>query len=76
MKLGDLLQFWTGWPSLPMLGEKLVITFLPKIPRKVLAVCDTCFNTLAIPTVHEKYEDFRGKMNVCVQYGKIGFGKI
>ena len=59
-----------------MLGEKLVVTFLPKNPSKVLAVCDTCFNSLAIPTIYDKFEDFREKMDICVRYGNVGFGKI
>ena len=41
--LGGLLQLWTGWPSLPMLEEKLTVAFLPNTPNKVLAEADTCF---------------------------------
>lgn len=75
-QLKDLLQFWTGWPSLPMMDEKLAVSFLPKDASKVLAVADTCFNSLEIPTVHTSYEAFRERMDVAVKYGKVGFGRI
>ena len=33
------------------MDEKLKVTFLAKENSKVLAVVDTCFNSLAIPTI-------------------------
>jgi hypothetical protein len=35
-------------------------------------------NSLAIPTVYGKFEDFREQMDtcICVLYGKVGFAKI
>jgi hypothetical protein len=75
-QLGDLLQFWTGWPSLPMMDETLTITFLAKEPSKVLAVVDACFNSLSIPTIHSSYEAFRGEMDLAVEHGKVGFGRL
>ncbi len=58
------------------MDEKLKITFLAKENSKVLAVVDTCFNSLAIPTIHSSYEAFQEKMDVAVKYGKVGFGRI
>lgn len=75
-KLGDLLQFWTGWPSLPLMSEKLPVTFLPKETSKELPVADTCFKTLSVPTIHNHYDAFQSKMDVAVKYGKVGFGKM
>ena len=36
-----LLQFWIGWPSLPITEEKLTVAFLAKTPNKVLAEAGT-----------------------------------
>ena len=71
-----MLQFWTGWSSLPIIGEKLTVTFFPKDVSNVLAVSDSCFKSLAIPVIHTKYETFRKKMDVAITYGKVGFGRI
>ena len=49
-KIEDLLQFWTAYPDLPSMNEKLKVGFLPIQSDKVLAVADACFNSLNIPT--------------------------
>ena len=53
-----LLQPWTGWPSLPIIKEKLTVAFLAKTPNKVLAEADTSFKVLKIPRYHTKYDNF------------------
>ena len=55
---GGLLQPWTGWPSLPIIKEKLTVAFLAKTPNKVLAEADTSFKVLKIPRYHTKYDNF------------------
>lgn len=74
--LNDLVQFWTGWPSLPTMAENMTVTFLAKEESKVLAVTDTCFQLLKIPVNHATYEEFRKFMDISVKYGKVGFGKL
>lgn len=75
-RLSDLLQFWTGWPSLPMLEEKLSVAFLPSETSKVLAESDTCFKLLKIPTCHSEYNEFLRFMDLSLSHGKVGFGKF
>jgi len=77
--LGDLLRFWTGWPSLPMVEYNncyMKVTFLPAQATKVLAESDTCFTMLKIPTYHNDYREFLKHMDISVSYGKVGFGKM
>ena len=72
--LKDLIQFWTGWPLLPMLKEEMKIGFLPN--GHELAMADTCFNKLSIPTMHKEYKEFVKKMDISVCNGKVAFGKF
>ena len=51
----DLLQFWTAYPDLPSMNEKLKVGFLPMQSDKVLAVANACFNSLNIPTCHADF---------------------
>lgn len=74
--LRDLLQFWTGWPCLPMLEEELKVGFLPNDASQVLALSDTCFKELKIPTCHKEYKEFVKFMDISVSHGKVGFGKM
>lgn len=74
--LRDLVQFWTGWPSLPMLGEEMKVNFLPSDANQVLAITDTCFKTLKIPTCHTEYKEFSKYMDISISHGKVGFGKM
>ena len=55
---GGVLQPGTGWPSLPIIKEKLTVAFLAKTPNKVLAEADTSFKVLKIPRYHNKYDNF------------------
>ena len=48
--LQDLLQLWTGWPSLSTMGEKFSVSFLTN-NGCVMPAVDYCFNLLKIPTV-------------------------
>ena len=75
-KKEGLLQFWTGWPSPPMLGDKITVAFLPNYPNKVLAEADTCFKIIKIPTCHSDYKDFLKYMDISIFHGKVGFGKM
>ena len=74
--LNDLLQFWTCWPSLPMLEEKLYVSFLPKNESEKLAIVDTCSKSLKIPVIYSNYEEFKKSLDISVQFGKCGFGKV
>jgi hypothetical protein len=74
--LKDLVQFWTAWPALPMLKDKMVIGFLPSDSKNHLATTDTCFNKLMIPTVHNEYAEFMKCMDISVSNGKLAFGKM
>ena len=73
--LQDLLQLWTGWPSLPTMGEKLNVSFLTN-SSNVMPAIDYCFNSLKIPTVHEDYDAFKRVMDISIGYGKVGCGRI
>lgn len=55
---GADLQLWTGWPSPPIIEEKLAVAFLAKTPNKVLAEADTSFKVLKIPRYHTKKDNF------------------
>ena len=72
--LNDVLQFWTCWPSLPMLEEKLSVSFLPKTDK--LAEVDTCWKSLKIPVIFSTYEEFKENLDISVKCGKSGFGKF
>lgn len=74
--LSDLVQFWTAWPSLPMLNDEMKVGFLPNDPNHILAMTDTCFNKLAIPTIHKEYKDFAKYLDISVSNGKVAFGKF
>ena len=74
--LSDLLQFWTAWPSLPMLNNEMKISFLPNDPNQVLAMTDTCFNKLTIPIIHKEYKEFAKHLDISVSNGKVAFGKF
>ncbi len=74
--LNDLLQFWTCWPSLPMLEEKLSVSFLPKDESEKLAIVDTCWKSLKIPVIYSNYKEFKKSLDIAVKYGKCGFGKF
>lgn len=74
--LEDLVQFWTAWPQLPMLNEKMMIGFLPNDSKNSLATADTCFNKLMIPIVHNEYAEFMKFMDISVSNGKLAFGKM
>ena len=74
--LEGLVQFWTAWPALPMLEDKMTVAFLPNHPNKVLAESDTCFKVLKIPTRHSDYKDFVKYMDISITHGKDGFGKF
>ena len=73
--LQDLLQLWTGWPSLPTMGEKLSMSFLTN-DGCVMPAVDYCFNLLKIPTVHEDYGAFKKVMDISIGYGKVGCGRL
>lgn len=75
-KLEDLLQFWTAWPGLPTMNEKLKVGFLPNQPDKVLALADACFNSLKIPTCHMSRSEFVKNMDLSVSHGKHTFGRM
>ena len=70
------LQLWTGWPSPPIIEEKLAVAFLAKTPNKVLAEAGTCSKVLKIPKYHTEYDNFLKYMDLSISYGKVGFGKI
>lgn len=74
--VGGLLQFWTGWPSLPIVEDKIKVSFLALTPNKVLAEADTFFKVLKIPTYHTEYDNFVKYMDLCISHGKVGFGKM
>lgn len=74
--LGDLLQLWTGWPSLPTMGEKLNVAFLTNDSHIVLPAVDYCFNSIKLPTTHENYEAFKRIMDTAIGYGKVGCGRV
>ena len=67
-----LLQFWSGWPSLPITEEKLTVSFLAKTPNKVLAEAVV----LKIPRYHIKFEKFVKYMDLSISHSKVEFGKI
>ena len=67
---------WTGWPSLPIIEEKMTVAYLAKTSNKVLADADTCFKTLKIPTCHTEYDSFVKYMDLSISHGKVGFGKM
>ena len=75
-KLDDLLQFWTGNPTIPLGDSKLVVTSLEANPSKVLPEANTCAMVLHIPTIHQSYQDFKANMDKAISYSKIGFGKM
>ena len=71
-----LLQFWSGWPSLPITEEKLTVSFLAKTPNKVLAEAETSFKVLKIPRYHIKFDNFVKYMDLSISHSKVEFGKI
>lgn len=73
---GADLQLWTGWPSPPIIEEKLAVAFLAKTPNKVLAEAGTCSKVLKIPKYHTEYDNVLKYMDLSISYGKVGFGKI
>lgn len=73
---GADLQLWTGWPSPPIIEEKLAVAFLAKTPNKVLAEAGTCSKVLKIPKYHTEYDNFFKYMDLSISYGKVRFGKI
>lgn len=76
-KLKDLVLFWTGYPSLPRDNAcRLLVEYLPQQRSKVLPEADACSATLKIPTIHEKYEDFKKFMDCSIAHGKVGFGRM
>ena len=74
--LGDLLQIWKGWPSLPTMGEKLNVAFLPRESHIVMLPVDYCFNSIKLPSVHENYDVFKRIMDTAIRYGKVGCGRF
>jgi hypothetical protein len=52
------------------------VGFLPNDPNHILAMTDTCFNKLAIPTIHKEYKDFAKYLDISVSNGKVAFGKF
>ena len=75
-KIEDLLQFWTAYPDLPSMNEKLKVGFLPMQSDKVLAVADACFDSLNIPTCHADFSQFMKYMDISVSHGKHNFGSM
>jgi hypothetical protein len=73
--LEDLVQFWTGWPSLPTMGEELSVSFLPK-EGHVLPAVDFCFRQLKLPIAHEDYEEFKKSMDTSIKYAKVACGRL
>ena len=75
--LHGLVQFWTGYPALPVDETTIMrVKFLVNNATKVLAESTTCNGTLQIPVVHEQYNTFKEYINKSVQFGKIGFRKV
>ncbi len=75
--LRDIVQFWTGYPGLPI-GQTTImhVKYLETSTTKVLAEASTCSLILSIPVVHDQYDTFKEHINKSVSFGKIGFGKI
>lgn len=73
----DLLQFWTGYPALPMEPTTMInVKYLANSAGKVLAEASTCPLILFVPVVHEEYNIFKDHLNKSIAFGKFGFGKV
>ena len=59
-----------------MLNNEMKVGFLPNDPSHILAMSDTCFNKLTIPTIHKEYKDFAKCLDISVSNGKVAFGKF
>lgn len=62
--LHGLVQFWTGYPSLPTEPTTVMhLKCLANRANKALAEANTCPLILSIPVVHEEYRIFKDHLD-------------
>ena len=75
--LEDVLTFFTGADSIPVLGFELTpkLSFLEISPQWLLPTASTCSLELRLPTYHSDYSSFKDYMLMGLK-GCDGFGGV
>ena len=71
-----LLQFSTGYRSIPPLGlsHKLSIQYLSDDDTNELPMAQACFSLIKLPVIHTSKNVFFKKLDTAIAFGSMGFG--